>query len=98
MGQPSLRSGQEASLVIQLLGRLIPYRFRGLHHQLASDWGFFWLPCPLCGHEFGGHEWRETDYLSGVIADRAAGPDAVRMICPKCTLNGRGEWVGAKWV
>lgn len=23
----------------------------------AQAFGYFWLPCPICGQEFGGHEW-----------------------------------------
>ncbi|PSU31709.1 hypothetical protein C9I99_21210 [Photobacterium lutimaris] len=22
----------------------------------ATSGGWFWMPCPVCGHEFGGHE------------------------------------------
>ena len=33
-------------------------RFRWLN-RLKAWWGcYFWLPCPLCGQHFGGHEWR----------------------------------------
>lgn len=29
---------------------------RKLHHMYAWLFGYFWLPCPSCGAEFGGHE------------------------------------------
>jgi hypothetical protein len=40
--------------------------------------GNFWLPCPLCGNTFGGHEWigritlpmgRNVAYSAGVCPD-----------------------------
>lgn len=38
------------------LARLVPYRFRRFHHGYATTHGFYWLPCLLCGREYGGHE------------------------------------------
>lgn len=29
---------------------------RFLHYLHAHLNGYFWLPCPLCGNKFGGHE------------------------------------------
>lgn len=29
---------------------------RLLHKFYAWFMGYFWLPCPVCGKEFGGHE------------------------------------------
>lgn len=31
---------------------------RRLHQLYASLMGYFWLPCPVCGRCFGGHEWQ----------------------------------------
>ncbi len=31
---------------------------RWMHRLYAGLGGYFWLPCPLCGRFFGGHEWR----------------------------------------
>ena len=31
-------------------------RWRWLNCLYAFVWGYFWLPCPLCGRKFGGHE------------------------------------------
>ena len=36
---------------------------RWLQELIASRGGFFWLPCPLCGENFGGHEWSEDSSL-----------------------------------
>lgn len=37
--------------------------------------GFFWMPCPICGKNFGGHEWAATLKSS---AFRGQG------VCPRC--------------
>ena len=29
---------------------------RFVHHFYATVKGYFWLPCPICGKNFGGHE------------------------------------------
>ena len=36
---------------------------RSLHKLYAHVFGYFWLPCPLCGRMFGGHEWGTGDYV-----------------------------------
>ena len=33
-------------------------KFRLLNKLYAHLFGYFWLPCPLCGQMFGGHEWK----------------------------------------
>jgi C4-type Zn-finger protein len=30
--------------------------FRFFNRLYAFTHGYFWLPCPICGEEFGGHE------------------------------------------
>lgn len=61
--------------------RVVPYRFRWLHHLYASLGAYFWLPCPLCGREFGGHEW-----LTGPFSSVPDGEPGRRSgICPPCT-------------
>jgi len=62
-----------------------------LHHPRWWHWlrsqvrGYFWLPCPLCGRMFGGHEWhhRGQDVPTGEHGVGAA-------ICPWCADEGRG--------
>jgi len=29
----------------------------------AKTMGYFWIPCPLCGRMFGGHEWLNGNIL-----------------------------------
>ena len=36
-----------------------------LLNRIRAFWGgYFWLPCPICGEYFGGHEWSETLWTS----------------------------------
>ena len=53
----------------------VPYRYRWIHCMYAFLWRYFWLPCPLCHRNFGGHEWKETLYTSW---DDGVG------VCPMC--------------
>lgn len=39
---------------------------------------YFWLPCPLCGEYFGGHEWAGTLQLD---ASRGKG------VCVNCVIS-----------
>lgn len=54
----------------------------------------FWLPCPLCGEMFGGHEWRDYDGKSSIIKDPVQRNSGVG-ICPACTKAGKGDDVWA---
>lgn len=38
---------------------------RWLHKLYAKMFGYFWLPCPVCGKPFGGHEHVWTEVLEG---------------------------------
>lgn len=55
-------------------------KFRRLNHWYADLMGYFWLPCPLCGQEFGGHEWR-SDLRHDIPTDR---PHVGKGVCPDC--------------
>jgi hypothetical protein len=57
------------------LGEKLPYHPRILNCVFACIFSYFWLPCPLCGKKFGGHEWTEsinTSFASG------------QGVCPRC--------------
>ena len=59
---------------------------------IANTSGYFWLPCPLCGIEFGGHEWSYKDYDKPPhIPDPSGLPGRYVGICPYCTKAGRGH-------
>jgi hypothetical protein len=65
---------------------------RWMHRTYARLGGYFWLPCPLCGQYFAGHEWRDHDGKSSVIHN----PDSIyetsgRGNCPDCTRAGKGD-------
>lgn len=48
---------------------------RFLHRIYARVFGYFWLPCPLCGEMFGGHEVNYTEAVS-------CSDGRHRMVCP----------------
>ena len=50
---------------------------RMFHRLYAHTFGYFWIPCPRCGQEFGGHE-------EGGGTDWVSEGDG-RMCCPNCT-------------
>lgn len=59
------------------LVRLLPYRWRRSHRWFAAFGGYYWLPCPVCGREYGGHEG------GGYIPN--PGDDSESVICSECT-------------
>jgi len=68
------------------------------HRVWAYLGGYFWTPCPLCGREFGGHEWRDRNDFSSSIRTgtpsssiRTGMPVVGQAICPRCTILGRGH-------
>lgn len=60
-------------------GRRDRDRARAHQQRYANLHGYFWLPCPLCGEEFGGHE------AHGNIA--TSDPSRFEGICPSCTAE-----------
>ena len=56
---------------------------RFIHCILAHGRGYFWLPCPICGRKFGGHEYNSI-YLK-------VGPNTGKSICrdPACAVEAR---------
>ncbi|HEY5989109.1 MAG TPA: hypothetical protein VIV12_22420 [Streptosporangiaceae bacterium] len=91
---PNTISGTPIGLDRFLFVELVPYRWRRLHHWYAACGGYFWLPCPVCGREFGGHEARAVAGKPYEVPDPRRGPMSGRLICPECTAAGRGEVAG----
>ncbi len=61
------------------------HRIRWVHKLLAQLGGYFWLPCPLCGRQFAGHEvGSRAVYETDVIG-------AGKGICPACEAAGLGH-------
>lgn len=56
-------------------------RHRTRRMLAASLRGYFWMPCPMCGEEFGGYEW------VGRISLPAEGQGMTQGICPACELD-----------
>lgn len=54
---------------------------RAAERLYALAHGLFWIPCPLCGEEFGGHEWQPGNQLP-------TGPHSHQAVCPGC-----GDWL-----
>lgn len=61
------------------LARLLPYSWRWWHRRYAAAHGFFWMPCVLCGREFGGHE--GGDAVPNPMAEDERGI----VVCSACT-------------
>ena len=51
--------------------------FRWLNKLYANLFGYFWLPCPICGKDFGGHEWLLEDMVMVTWVDGKG-------VCPRC--------------
>ena len=45
----------------------------------AHLWGYFWLPCPICGEMFGGHE--------GSLGVLIVAPGDARLTCSKLSCR-----------
>lgn len=47
------------------------------HKKYAIGHGYFWMPCPICGTEFGGHEageaalWHDPGWGTAVCPKRS---------------------------
>lgn len=57
---------------------------RWMHHLYANLNGKFWLPCPRCGREFGGHEWNTNEVGSYIIDETEVCGSIHRGTCPNC--------------
>lgn len=53
----------------------MPFKPRWINRLYAHILGYFWLPCNICGKNYGGHE----TYGSSNIT--------MTTICPTCTLR-----------
>jgi hypothetical protein len=68
--------------------RLIP---RAASKLYADLFGYFWVPCPVCGTDFGGQEWRDVDgHLPSIPTGNTGYMGMSEGICPGCTAAGAG--------
>lgn len=63
---------------------------RLLNRLYARVMGYFWMPCPLCGEYFGGHEWHPGASIH-VIGDPV---ELNTGICVRCYMDG---FSGTSW-
>lgn len=68
---------------------------RAAARAIARAGGYFWLPCPVCGEEFGGHEWRSVHGHESSIPDLDL-PNTSTGICQGCTAKGIGCYAHAR--
>jgi hypothetical protein len=58
------------------------------HENYAKKNGYFWLPCPVCGEHFGGHEWKYSIWGS----DWGGTPNPGWGVCSRrCATDPRAE-------
>jgi len=66
---------------------------RWMHRLYAKFRGYFWLPCPICGRPFGGHEKGGTllrDVFNGWMVCRGCTDEAERR-------NRRNGFIPPPW-
>ena len=51
---------------------------RKLHKLYAYLFGYFWLPCPVCGKYFGGHEIANKESIIALYSKDGRG----KLVCP----------------
>jgi hypothetical protein len=71
---------------------------RFLHKLYAHAVGYFWLPCPICGRMYGGHEIANV-HTAAIIGDDGK----ARVVCPdpmcsyeagvRNTINGHSAYL-----
>ncbi len=78
---------------------------RWCHRCYAWFAGYFWLPCPVCGQMFGGHEWSGgwvfvlEDYQPKATCSRMGCQDATRIaqwIYKQQSLDWAIYWLSAE--
>lgn len=69
---------------------VVPERWRWAHRWFAQFAEYAWQPCPVCGRDFGGHEWRDLDGKTSLIPNPASEFGHLG-ICPPCTRASRGH-------
>lgn len=70
---------------------------RYINKLYAKLFGYFWLPCPICGEMFGGHECTKApDGFDNAIIDYdktdiESGGVYSLSICQSCSEDGLGS-------
>jgi hypothetical protein len=58
-------------------------KYRFFNWVYATIFGYFWLPCPVCGKNFGGHEWKDDNSVYTGKGDDGY-PYQGTGVCPDC--------------
>jgi hypothetical protein len=66
-------------------GRHDHLRERDYQRRYAERYGYFWLPCVLCGEDFGGHEGGGS--IPAGDMGFTDGVERSHTICPRCTAE-----------
>lgn len=67
-------------------------KHRFLNRVFAWWANYFWLPCPVCGRCFGGHEWKDIPgHQNSLPVKIYRGGSHATGICPDCTKLGVGD-------
>lgn len=63
---------------------------RFLHMLYAKLLGYFWMPCPACFEDFGGHEIAHGwPHVNVTYENRAY------CVCPRCSARAKAEGITA---
>ena len=70
-----------STIVVRVLNRKAIMKLPRLFHRLYAFFsGYFWLPCPICGKMFGGHE-----AYFGLMTNLSGGS----AVCKACELEAK---------
>jgi hypothetical protein len=72
----------DAAVSGRATAKLMINTMRLLNKLYANLFGYFWIPCPLCGNMFGGHEVNER--TKSIIKKNGHGGI---VICQKCSAK-----------
>lgn len=63
------------------------FRPRWIAQLWAKAFGYFWIPCPICHENFGGHEIGDYSLAESPVMGRCA--------CrkPTCQTAARQSWI-----
>jgi hypothetical protein len=59
---------------------------RLFHYLYAKINGYFWQPCPICGENFGGHQFTKYSYPTAPFEGKACCPK------PACQQKAKKAW------
>jgi len=62
---------------------------RLLNKWYANLFGYFWLPCRMCGEMHGGHEW----HGSACIVETEDDGEHAMGVCDACDKRLHGQWL-----